>query len=120
MPKTEVVFFAEDKGRAPVLEWLDDLPAKVQNKFIARIELLAELGHELRRPLSDYLRDGVHELRARHVQVHYRILYFYHGQRAVLSHGITKKGKVPDNEIDRAVRRRGEFKRDPERHTYRE
>jgi hypothetical protein len=34
-------------------------------------------GHELRRPYADYLRAGVHELRARVGRVNYRILYFF-------------------------------------------
>jgi hypothetical protein len=29
MPQTDVVFFAEDDGSAPLLAWLDGLPAKV-------------------------------------------------------------------------------------------
>jgi hypothetical protein len=38
MPETEVLIFAEDDGSAPLLAWLDDLPAKVQDKCIVRIE----------------------------------------------------------------------------------
>ena len=63
MPQTDVVFFAEDDSSAPLLVWLDGLPPKVQNKCIVRIERLAELGHELRRPEADMLRDGIYELR---------------------------------------------------------
>jgi len=120
MPKTEVVFFAEDDGSALLLKWLDKVPEKVQDKLIALIDRLSECGSELRRPLADYLRDGVYELRARHMRVNYRVLYFFCSGRVVLSHGLTKQAKVPDREIERALRRRGEFQRDPERHTYRE
>lgn len=120
MPRTEVMFFAEDDGSAPLLEWLDGLPERVQSKCIVRIERLAELGHELRRPGADYLRDGIYELRVKHRRVNYRILYFFHKGRVVLSHGVRKEGRAPDAEIDRAVRRRREFEADPEPHTHRE
>ena len=51
----------------------------------ARIELLADLGHELRRPAADYLRDGIYELRAKQGHVQYRLLYFFHGGRLPFS-----------------------------------
>ena len=120
MPPTEVVFFAEADGSAPVLEWLDELPAKVQDKCIVRIERLAERGHELRRPEADHLRDSIYELRVRSMRVNYRILYFFHEQRAVLSHGLTKEDVIPDAEIERAIARRRAFGRDPARHTHTE
>lgn len=65
MPQTEVFFFREPTdGSVPLLEWFDGLPAKVQAKCIERIDRLGELGHELRRPEADFLRDGIYELRA--------------------------------------------------------
>ncbi len=64
MPETEVVLFAEDNGSVPLLKWLDAQPAKVQDKCIVRVERLAEMGHGLRRPEADYLRNGIYELRA--------------------------------------------------------
>ena len=120
MPRTEVVFYAESDGTCPLLAWLDRLPQKVQDKCIVRIERLAELGHELRRPEADMLRDGIHELRASYQDVQYRILYFFHAGVAVLAHGIVKESQVPDVEIERAKRRKAAYEADPERHTYRE
>ncbi|MEJ2365722.1 MAG: hypothetical protein P8017_13785 [Deltaproteobacteria bacterium] len=55
MPSTDVVFFKDEKNSVPVLDWLDGLPRKVQNKCYVRIERLQELGHELRRPEADLL-----------------------------------------------------------------
>jgi hypothetical protein len=96
VPLTAVVFFQEDDSSVPLLEWLDQLPAKAQAKCVARLKRLEEMGHELRRPEADYLRDGIHELRASLGGVHYRILYFFHGNlAAVISHGITKEQRVP-------------------------
>jgi len=74
------------------LGWLDGLPAKVQTKCTERIDRLGELGHELRRPEADFLRDGIYELRASYQGVHYRILYFFAGKAVVVaSHGLTKE-----------------------------
>lgn len=103
MPQTEVVIFAAEDGTSPLLAWMDALQAKAQNKCMVRIERLAEIGHELRRPEADYLRDDIHELRIRHGNVQHRILYFFHEGRAILSHGCTKEGAVPPLEIDRAI-----------------
>lgn len=120
MPETEVLFFAEADGSAPLLEWLDQQPARVQDKCIVRIERLAAMGHELRRPEADLLRDGIYELRLRHGHVNYRMLYFFHAGQAVLSHGLAKEDAVPDRDIDLAARRRAAFEREPLRHVYRE
>jgi phage-related protein len=124
MPDTEVVFYKDHDGTAPVYETIRELLRRGRRKefakFQVRINRLAEQGHELRRPAADYLRDGVYELRVVHRRVHYRVLYFYHGRQiVVLSHMITKEGRVPDSEIDRAVRHRVLFGTDPERHTFR-
>ena len=120
MPKAQVVFYAEGNGSAPALEWLDRLPQKVRDKFIVRIERLAECGSELRRPEADVIRDGIYELRIRNMNVNYRILYFFNGPFAVLSHGLMKMDKVPENDIDRAIARREAFVREPRRHTHEE
>lgn len=120
MPETETIFFAEDDGTAPLLEWLERQDRKVQDKCIAKIERLQELGYELRRPEADYLRDGIYELRVRHQGVHYRVLYFFHDRTAVLSHGLTKEDVVPNREIELALSRSARFGRNPRRYTYKE
>jgi len=78
----------------------------------------ANLGHELRRPEADLLRDGIHELRLSFQGVHYRILYFFHGAvAAVVAHGIVKERVVPSKEIDRAILRKRRFELDPDKHS---
>ncbi|MEN6452224.1 MAG: type II toxin-antitoxin system RelE/ParE family toxin [Thermoguttaceae bacterium] len=114
------MFFANEDGTAPLLDWLDRQDPKVQDKCLVKVERLAELGHELRRPEADYLRDGIYELRVRHRNVNYRILYFFHERTAVLSHGLTKKDVVPDREIELAISHSEQFRRHPGRHTYEE
>ena len=124
MPRTDVVFYQEAEGDVPVLDWLKRLRRSDQQayaKCIAAIERLADFGHELRRPLVDFLRDSIHELRVRKGRVNYRILYFFHGRGlAGLAHAITKEGEVPDTDIDRAVRRRKAFASNQAVHTYAE
>ena len=119
---TAIVLFRDDKGVAPFLEWFERLPEKAKVQCRARLGLLADQGHELRRPAADYLRDGIYELRAKAGRVQYRMLYFFHGQRAVvISHGIIKQeAAVPSVEIERARRRKQAFEADPKRHTYQE
>jgi phage-related protein len=122
LPATEVIFYQDENGRASVVEWLTELrrlDCKGYAKCVPRIRRLAELGHELRRPEADYLRDGLYELRARRGRVNYRILYFFHGQNvAILAHALTKEGEIPDSDIERTIRRKQAFEQDPRRHTY--
>lgn len=117
MPATEVLIFADEDGSAPLISWMDQLPEKVQDKCLVRIERLKEMGHELRRPEADLLRDGIYELRIRHQTVHYRILYFFSDKHAILSHGVVKEDVVPRGEIDLAIQRKKKFVTDPSKYT---
>ncbi|VEP18645.1 conserved hypothetical protein [Hyella patelloides LEGE 07179] len=123
MPTTSILFYQENAGDVPVLEWLQELKRKNMKGFLscaARIDRLATYGHELRRPVADYLRDGIYELRAKHRNVQYRIFYYFEGQNVVvLSHAIVKKtSAVPKKDIDLAIKRKEKFERDPKQHTY--
>jgi hypothetical protein len=119
VPKIKIVFYQEEDGEVPVLDWLKDLPRKVQDKCTVRIERLGELGHELKRPEADFLRDKIYELRIGFQGVNYRILYFFHGTTiAVLAHGIVKTREVPPKEINKAIERRTKFELHSIRHTY--
>src|SRR2546425_6688611 len=122
MPRTHVVFYQEADGQAPVVEWLQDLRRSNERAWTncrARIELLAQLGHELRRPAADYLRDGIYELRAKQGHVQYRLLYFFHGRQiAILAHSLTKEDIIPGADIERARKRKNLFEANPKAHTY--
>jgi phage-related protein len=127
MPRTEVVFYQEGEV-ALIVQWLKELPAKVQVKCLAYLTQLEAFGHELRRPVADYLRDGIYELRPSLGGVHYRILYFFPNRSkgsskppgvVVVSHGLVKEGAVPDTEIERAIARKEKFEADPLRHSFR-
>ncbi len=123
MPKTSILLYQEKEGESPIVDWLCELKRTNRKGFarcVGRISQLESTGHELRRPSADYLRDGIYELRAKHLKVQYRILYFFHGQNiAILSHGIIKEqSAVPDSEIDQAIKRKQKFIENPEAHTY--
>lgn len=125
MPETRVIFYQDEKGKVPVLDWLDELERQDPKGLfncLDRIGQLASMGHELRRPLADFLRDGIYELRASHRRVQYRILYFFHGRNiAIIAHAIVKEGSaVPDVDINRAIERQQLFVADPAIHTYEE
>ncbi len=122
MPRTEILFYQEKERVVPVRDWLKDLRHSdrlAYAKCAAAIERLAERGHELRRQLADFLKEGVYELRLKKGTVNYRILYFFHGRNvAVLAHGLIKEGPVPEADILRTLRRRERFEDDPEAHTF--
>jgi len=121
MPRTELVLYQDEDGTVPLADWLTALPEKARIKCRVRLGRLAELGHELRRPEADFLRDEIYELRVGLNHVNYRMLYFFHGNEVVVvSHGLTKRKIVPPKEIEDAVKRKKEFKKDPASHTYRE
>lgn len=116
----EVVFYREDDGSVPIELWLAELPAKVRAKCLAKLARLEDLGHELRRPEADFLRDGIYELRVSRQGIQYRILYFFNGKAfIVLSHGLVKEGaQVPPIEIERAIERKKKFEEDPKKHSH--
>ena len=123
MPRTDVIFYQEDRNDVPVRDWLKVLrrtDRRAYESCVAAIARLAELGHELRRPLANILRDNIYELlRIRKGRVNYRILYFFHGRNlAILGHALTKEDTVPRVDIDRAIRRKKAFEADPAEHSY--
>ena len=119
MPRTRRVVFQQADGSVPLLVWLDGLAGKARSKCLVRLERLGELGHELRRPEADYLRDGIHELRMKAHGVNYRMLYFFNDREIVVTHGFTKqRAEVPAQEIALALRRKRSFGESPDRHRF--
>ena len=122
MPASHVVFYQEKAGDAPVVDWLKELRKHNAKAFIkcrAGLTRLALLGHELRRPEADLLRDGIHELRVRMGSVNYRLLYFLHERTvSVVAHGLTKEDSVPATDINRAIACKAAFTANPILHTF--
>ena len=124
MPKMQVVFYQETPRKSPVMDWLSETEKNhsgSSNKLRACIERLATWGHELRRPTADFLRDGIYELRGNYQSRAYRLLYFFHKQRAVLCHAILKRDdhkKEFEKAIDKAIKRKDLYIQDPDKYTY--
>ena len=120
MPATEIRLYRDDDGSTPLVEWLATIETrnrKTYEKCRSYLQRLADFGRDLRRPTADLLRDGVYELRIKHLGVNYRILYGFVGQDVVLvSHGITKEKRVPSKEIDLAVERLAKFRNNPRKY----
>jgi len=65
MPRIRVVYYIKADGSIPVREFIDSLEMKMRAKVRRTILLFQENGNELRAPYSEYLKDGIYELRAK-------------------------------------------------------
>jgi phage-related protein len=122
VPTIPVFLYLDLDGSVPFLDWFDRLPERAKLHCRAKLKLLSREGYNLRRPVVENLGGGVWELRIKSERVNYRILYFFHGQRAVIvSHGIVKQqAQVPPKEIALALLRRRRFESRPDAHTFQE
>ncbi|MDO8581128.1 MAG: type II toxin-antitoxin system RelE/ParE family toxin [Candidatus Omnitrophota bacterium] len=99
-----ICFFIDERGEKPVKEFIDTLPLKEQAKIMAYFDELKKQGHNLRRPMADYLGEGIYELRPRDNRIFY---FFYLRENAVLLHVIRKKtDKIPQGDMDLCLKRK--------------
>lgn len=77
MARVKVVYYQDLDGKVPVLEWLGAIPDVARLRCIARIEQLGTFGHELRRPIADYLGNDLYELRVKVGRMNLRVIYFF-------------------------------------------
>ena len=61
----EIEFYKTKDGKEPVVDFLDSLDDKMAAKLVGLMEVLEEKGTELRMPYSEYLDDGIFELRCK-------------------------------------------------------
>ena len=102
-----IYFFVDEHGRSPVEDAMQDLTEKEQMKVRAYIKILKEYGHTLRRPVADYLGDGIYELRP---QAHRVFYFFFLKDSAVLLHMIRKNtDKTPLNDLKMCLKRKKEI-----------
>jgi phage-related protein len=124
LPPVRIVFFRDASGVAPVVEWLRtnrfrDPRLHARASFLIR--LLSEQGYAMRRPYSDYLGQGVYELRFRDRRVQIRILYFFHGREVVVLTSILRQeDAIPAVEFQRALLRKREYELNPAEHAHEE
>lgn len=113
----ELEFYIRENGKVPVQDFLYSLSPKLRAKAFSDIELLRNMGSELRepyvKPLKGKNNKGLYELRIKFASDIAQIFYFtYHNNKYVLLHGFIKKSiKPPETEIDRARRYMEDYKR---------
>ena len=96
----------DENGDNPVRDFMNGLPHKEQAKIAAYVSELKMQGHNLRRPLADYLGDGIYELRPRDNRVFY---FFFLKDNIVLVHAVRKKtNKIPKKDLALCLRRKAE------------
>lgn len=113
MQEFEIIFYEKADGSEPVKEFLLSVDIKMRAKLLKIMELLAENGTDLRMPYSEYLSDGIFEIRAKCGSDISRVLYFFvFGRKIILTNGFIKKTqKTPKNEMELAKKYRSDFLR---------
>jgi len=102
--------FVDERGSSPVREYLNALAIKDRQKVAAYIEELRRQGHNLRRPMADYIGHGIYELRPGANRVFY---FFFLRDSAVLLHAIRKKtDKLPQRDIELCIKRKQKVEED--------
>jgi hypothetical protein len=103
----QVDFFVDERGDAPVEEFLAGLPLQHRAKALALIKMLEQEGPNLPFPYSSQVRGKLRELRTLQGKDKLRILYFGDARRVfVLLHGIVKRGaQLPEEDIRIATAR---------------
>jgi len=85
-----VVFWRSEQGNDPVRDWLKSLPDEV-TKAIGDDLRLVQWKWPVGKPLVDGFGDGLYEVRTKHKNVNYRILFAFENETTILLHGIIKK-----------------------------
>ncbi len=97
----QVDFFLDERGGAPVEEYLAGLPVEHRAKLVALIKMLEQEGPNLPFPYSSQVRGKLRELRTQQGKDKLRILYFGDARRVfILLHGMVKRSaKLPEEDI---------------------
>ena len=113
----ELDFYMKENGKIPVQDFLYSLNPKLRAKAFSDIELLKQLGTELREPYVKPIKGkdnkDLYELRIKFSSDIARIFYFtYYDNKFVLLHGFIKKTmKTPQGEIKKARKYMEDYKR---------
>lgn len=113
MDEYEVVFYEKEDGTRPALDYIQSLSVKMQAKILKIASMLEIDGTRLWMPYSEFLQDGIFQIRAQQEGNISRVLYFFAvGKRIVLTNGFTKKtSKTPPSEIALAKEYRADYER---------
>jgi phage-related protein len=115
MAWTQAIFYRDERGREPVDEFIEGLPAKRAMKIDACIDEhlngRAEDAPPPAFPLSSQIEGELRELRIRFGKTRYRIVYQRSDNLMVLLHAFEKNtGAVPAVDKETAKRRMADFK----------
>ena len=113
MAQYEIIFYTKEDGTQPAREFMEGLSLKMRTRIAKIIALIREYGGQVRMPYSEYLQDGIFQIRAQQEGNITRVLYFFwDGQKIILTNGFTKKTqKTPPAEIERAKRYKADYER---------
>ena len=101
---SSIYYFVDERGRRPVKEFIDNLAINERTKVFAYISELLCHGQNLRRPIADYLTEGIYELRPKYNRIFY---FFYFKDSVVLVHAIKKKtAAIPKNDLELCLKRK--------------
>jgi len=116
--RVDVEFYTTEDGKKPAKEFLLSLEPKMRAKLVKTIELLETNGPELRMPYSEYLGDGIFELRAKvGSNISRELYFFFSGQKAILTNGFVKKTqKTPSNELKLAQKYKCDYEKRVKNH----
>ena len=111
MDRYKVIFYEKEDGSRPAYEYIRTLPDKMRARIYKIAAMLEEEGMQARMPYSEYLQDGIFQIRAQQEGNITRVLYFFNdGKKVILTNGFTKKTpKTPPAEIERAKRYKAEY-----------
>ena len=106
-----VDFYETLNGDYPAEEFINTQNTKMRARIYRTLELLEERGNSLRMPHSEYLEDGIFQIRTQIGNDLARVLYFFVvGRQIILTNGFLKKTqKTPPAEIELAKKYRAEY-----------
>lgn len=102
--KWKAIYYEDENNCSEVYNFIENQKENNQIKLLNWIEKLEELGPNLPRPYSDYLEDGIYELRIKLSGNQIRIFYFFcYKEFIILTHHFKKNiDKIPRKEIKKA------------------
>ena len=66
MQNYDIEFYTKENGEEPAREFILELEPKMQAKILKTLDLLQVNGPYMRLPYSEYIDDGIFEIRAKH------------------------------------------------------
>ncbi len=108
-----IYYFLDQRGNNPVKDFIKSLPVNERAKVFTYIGELKKQGSNLRRPIADYLGQGIYELRPKNNRIFY---FFFLRDSAVLLHAIKKKAdRIPERDLELCIKRKAQVEQEIKR-----